>query len=101
MTETTGTNGTIHPTTGPLRRTVTVVNPYGLHMRPATDFAELAVSGLCDVAVWKGDKRANGKSLWDLIGLCVMQNNEVILEVDGDGAHDVINRLADILAHPG
>ncbi len=101
MTETTGTNGTTHPAAGPLRRTVVVVNPFGLHMRPATDFAEIAVSGPCDVAVWKGDKRANGKSLWDLIGLCVMQNNEVILEVDGDGAHDVINRLADILAHPG
>ena len=101
MTESNGGNGTAHPSTGPLRRTVVIVNPFGLHMRPATDFFELAISGPWDVAVWKGDKRANGKSLWDLIGLCVMQNNEVILEVDGDGANDVINRLADILANPG
>jgi phosphotransferase system HPr (HPr) family protein len=85
----------------PIRRTVVVVNPNGLHMRPATTFATLAGSMVCDVFVWNGEKRANGKSLWDLIGLCAMPGTELLVEIDGADAEAVIGRFIDILASPG
>lgn len=85
----------------PVRRTVMIINPNGLHMRPASSFAQLAASVASDVIVWHGDKRANGKSLWDLIGLCALRGTELTVEADGPDAEAVIVRLVEILASPG
>ena len=84
-----------------VRRTVIIVNPNGLHMRPATTFAQLAAGVGCDVTVWLGDKRANGKSLWDLIGLCALSGTELTVEADGPDAGATIERFVEILASPG
>jgi phosphocarrier protein HPr len=85
----------------PLRRTVVVINPFGLHMRPATLFAELAGNLACDVTVWNGQKRANGKSLWDLVGLYALPGAELTVEVDGTDAREGLERLVEILSSPG
>lgn len=90
--------GTLHE---PVRRTVVIVNPNGLHMRPATTFAQLATAVSCDITVWLGDKRANGKSLWDLIGLCALRGTELTVEADGPDAEATIGQFVDILASPG
>lgn len=87
--------------TQPLRRTILVINPYGLHMRPATSFAALAVKKNCDVAVWNGEKRANGKSAWDLLSLFAEAGTQLILEVDGCDAAEALEELGAILANPG
>lgn len=84
-----------------VRRTVVIVNPNGLHMRPATSFAQLAAAVGCDITVWLGDKRANGKSLWDLIGLCALRGTELTVEADGPDAEATIERFVEILASPG
>ena len=84
-----------------VRRTVVIVNPNGLHMRPATTFAQLAAGVGCDITVWSGDRRANGKSLWDLIGLCALRGTELTVEADGPDAEATIERFVEILASPG
>jgi phosphotransferase system HPr (HPr) family protein len=86
---------------GPIRRAVTVANPYGLHMRPATLFAQTARKYKSTVTVCNGDKRADGKSSLDLILLVAMPGAELILEVDGDDGEEAIEPLAEILADPG
>jgi len=86
---------------GPLRRTVRVVNPLGLHMRAADRFVRAAKLYACQVVVWHGDARADGKDLWALILLAVMPDTEVILELDGPDAPDAIEPLSEILAASG
>lgn len=86
---------------GPLRRTVVVANPMGLHMRPATTFAQLARSSGCRVTVWNGDRRADGTNSLDMILLVALPGSELILEVDGEGADAALSQLADVLAAPG
>lgn len=85
----------------PLRRTVTVANPAGLHMRPATAFAQCARGYRAAVTVWNGTKRADGKSSLDLILLVALPGDVLVVEADGDDAPDALNRLADLLADPG
>jgi phosphotransferase system HPr (HPr) family protein len=85
----------------PIRRAVIIVNPNGLHMRPASTFAQLAGGLVNDVIVWHGEKRANGKSLWDLIGLCALRGTELIVEADGPDAEQIVAQLTAILASPG
>jgi phosphotransferase system HPr (HPr) family protein len=88
-------------TNGPIRRTVTVANPLGLHMRPATAFAQLARAYRSAVTVWNGDRRADGKSSLDLILLVALPGCELVLEVNGDDATDAADPLARLLADPG
>ncbi|HYH65917.1 MAG TPA: HPr family phosphocarrier protein [Urbifossiella sp.] len=93
--------GTQVGTTGPLRRTVKVVNPLGLHHRVADRFSRAARMFAAAVAVTHGDNRADGKSVWDLMMLVVMPDAEVVLEVDGPDAAAALEALSDILASPG
>src|SRR5947207_1128661 len=53
--------------TGPLRRTVRMTNPLGLHYRAADRFSRAARKYASAVTVYNGDLRADGKSLTDLI----------------------------------
>src|SRR5260370_20410805 len=64
-----------------LRRPVTITNPQGFHMRPATAFAQLAGQFQSTVTVCKGDQRINGKSPLELMFLGADQGTELILEV--------------------
>ena len=50
-----------------IERRVTITNPQGFHMRPATKFAQLANQFQSSVVVYKGDQRINGKSPLDLM----------------------------------
>ncbi len=88
-------------TNGPLRRTVTVANPMGLHMRPATAFAQLARAYRSTVTVWNGPARADGKSSLDLILLVALPGASLVLEVEGDDAAAAIDPLAALLGAPG
>ena len=88
----------------PLRRSVVVNNPNGLHMRPATRFAQQARVIPQRVTVFHGEKRADGKSSLDLLMLIAMPGAELWVEVDGDDGSDAaeaIRALCDILAAPG
>lgn len=98
MNPTLGANGM--PAAGPLRRTVTVANPNGLHMRPATLFAQAARGFRAAVTVYNGPKRADGKSSLDLILLIAEVGTELVLEVDGEDAAAALDPLAAILAAP-
>lgn len=81
-----------------LRRPVTVLNPQGLHLRPATVFVQLAEKFVGTVTVAKGEQRVNGKSLWDLLLLAAEQGTELVLELSGDEAASAVDSLAELLA---
>ena len=88
----------------PLRRSVVVNNPNGLHMRPATRFAQQARVIPQRVTVFHGEKRADGKSSLDLLMLIAMPGAELWVELDGDDSSDAaeaIRALCEILAAPG
>jgi phosphocarrier protein HPr len=89
------------PSGGPFRRTVRVTNPLGLHPRAADRFHRAAKMYNATITVCNGDRRANGKSVADLIMLLVFPDTEVTLEVDGPDAATAIDPLAEILASPG
>jgi phosphotransferase system HPr (HPr) family protein len=83
-----------------VRRTVRVLNPLGLHQRAADRFCRAAKQYACAVTVWNGDRKADGKDLWDLIMLSVFPDGEVVLEVDGADAAAALEPLAEILGAP-
>ena len=86
---------------GPLRRVVHILNPLGLHQRAADRFCRAARQYDSAVVVLNGDRRADGKNIWDLIGLLVFPGMDVVLEVEGADAAAAIDPLAAILGAPG
>jgi phosphotransferase system HPr (HPr) family protein len=79
---------------------VVIVNPQGLHMRPAMAFARLAQTFASSVTVWIGDRSVNGKSLIDLMLLAAEAGTELTVEVHGDDAQAALPALMKVLAAP-
>jgi phosphotransferase system HPr (HPr) family protein len=83
-----------------LRRQVTITNPQGFHMRPATAFAQLASRFQCTVTLYKDSKQINGKSPLELMFLAAEQGTEVTIEASGVDAAEALDALAALLAAP-
>jgi phosphotransferase system HPr (HPr) family protein len=80
-----------------VQHTLRVSNAEGLHMRPATAFAELAKRFQSDVSVLKDGKLHNGKSPLDLMMLAAAQGTELTVRVEGPDAPDALQKLVDLL----
>lgn len=91
---------THEPTNGCHRAAVVIVNPQGLHMRPAMAFARRAQGFASQVTVWLGDRSVNGKSLIDLMLLAAQPGTELVVEVAGNDAQSALPALLEILASP-
>ncbi len=84
---------------GPLKRTVVVNNPQGLHVRPAAAFAELAARFESKVSVSRdGGPPVDGKFWPDLLLLAAEKGTKLELEVDGRDAAQAIEALSKALA---
>jgi phosphotransferase system HPr (HPr) family protein len=87
----------------PLKRTVLITNPNGMHIRPSAAFVELAGRFESTVNVITDDGRTlNGKSMWDLLllGESGLPGSELILEAAGPDASQALDALVTLLATP-
>jgi phosphotransferase system HPr (HPr) family protein len=89
------------PGHSPIRRKVTVANPNGLHMRPASAFAQLANTFCSNITVKNGSTLANGKSAIDIMLLVALPGAELELIVEGEDAGFAIESLAEQLGSMG
>lgn len=74
-----------------------IVNRYGLHARPATDFAQAANGFASDVRLRNEDDDADGKSVMELMMLAATQGTELELICVGDDAHAALNHLSSLI----
>lgn len=75
------------------RRTVTVINDQGLHFRPCQLITLAAQQHQGRVVLSRGSIRADAKSLLELLTLAAERGTELELEVTGDGADVVVERV--------
>ena len=99
-TETTVENGPLNADNPPLRATVVVRNPQGLHMRPAMMFARIAARFRSAVTIRRKDRAVNGKSGLNLMTLAALPGTELELEVSGEDAAVALPVLTQALAAP-
>ena len=85
----------------PLRQVVTVANPQGLHMRPASVFAKRAREFASEIKVIRDERPVNGKSQLDLLLLAAEPGAELVIEVVGDDAAKALEVLSALLSDPG
>ena len=81
-----------------LERTVTIVNPLGLHARPAAEFVKLAARFRAHVEVEKDGVTVNGKSIMGVMTLAAECGSSIRIATDGDDAEAALAALADLVA---
>lgn len=78
-------------------RNLVIQDEVGLHARPAALFAREANKFSSDIRVTMGEKRANAKSILDVLSLDAGQNAEIKISAEGDDAERALGALVALL----
>jgi len=76
---------------------ITVKCAEGFHVRPAMQFYQTAIRYCCQVSVIKDGIKYNGKSMLDLISMCVTQGDSFQIIVEGLDENEAITALLEQL----
>ena len=83
--------------TPPVTRTVVIVNPNGLHARPAERLARTAMQFESRIEVLCRNERVDAKSILHLLTLGATHGTELIIEADGHDARQAVESLAQLV----
>ncbi|MBR0163873.1 MAG: HPr family phosphocarrier protein [Lachnospiraceae bacterium] len=75
----------------------TITCKEGLHARPADAFVKYAQTLPCDILLEKGGKQADAKRLLAVMGLNVMQGEEIVLYFRGVGESGAMSAMESYL----
>ncbi|MEL9991327.1 MAG: HPr family phosphocarrier protein [Thermoproteus sp.] len=75
----------------------TLVNKAGLHARPATIFIKEMRKFKSNVIIEKGDKRANGKNLIEVLSLGADYGDRITIIVEGEDEEEAFKRIHDLI----
>jgi phosphocarrier protein len=73
---------------------LTVIDPSGLHARPAARFVQAASRFSSRIAIRHDGREADAKSLIALLGLTIRPSSEITLTADGPDADEALVALA-------
>lgn len=71
-----------------------ILNKYGFHVRPSTQFMQKAREFESDITVEVDDLRADGKSIMQLMALGAMQGSTVKITAKGKDAEQAVATLS-------
>ena len=77
---------------------VFVVNPQGVHLRPADLMAKLANQFKSEIQIVKGGEPFDAKSVLSLLTLAAVQGTQLTLSATGEDADVALAALADLVA---
>jgi phosphocarrier protein len=75
------------------RRPVTVKTEHGLHIRPCTLLAQLAMKFQSRIRLSKGTQQVDAKSILELMTLGAVAGTVLELEVDGSDAAEAVEHV--------
>jgi phosphocarrier protein len=81
-----------------LERDATIVNPLGLHARPAAQFVRLASSFASDILVSKDGLEVNGKSIMGVMMLAAECGSAIRIRASGDDAERALDALCTLVS---
>lgn len=77
---------------------VKIINPTGLHLRPAGLFCKIAMEFQCSVK-FRTDERgiSNAKSVLSILGACVKYGDEIEIICDGVDEKEALSRMVQVV----
>lgn len=82
---------------GDVVRTVQIVNPHGLHARPAAALVEKALDFDAEVTIVAGEKQANAISITQVLALGASVGDVVTISASGDDADAAVDAVLEVL----
>ncbi len=79
-----------------VKRTVTVINPMGIHMRPADVLARAAQQFDCQIEIEKDGQACDCKSILSILTLGARQGTQLSLRASGSDASAAVEALAEL-----
>lgn len=79
---------------------VSIINPSGLHLRPAGNLCKEALRYESKVELLFKDSEANAKSVLSVLGACVKCGDEVVFRCTGPDEEEALKAVA-LLAENG
>jgi phosphotransferase system HPr (HPr) family protein len=80
-----------------VEKRVTIINPQGLHARPADLFVRLAQRFQADVQVAKDNQFVDGKSILSILTLAAERGTELTIGATGPDANEALAALAELV----
>jgi phosphocarrier protein len=81
-----------------IEREAKIVNPLGMHARPAAEFVKVASRFKSKVDVQRDTLKVNGKSIMGVMMLAAEQGSSLLIRVDGADAEEAIAALCALVA---
>jgi len=78
---------------------VKIVNPTGLHMRPAGILCREAMKFKSKITFDYNGNNANAKSVLSVLGACIKAGDEITLKCDGPDETEALEYLAAYIAN--
>ncbi len=80
-----------------VREKVTIINPTGLHLRPAGRLCDTAGKYKSKITLRKGSKAANAKSLLAVLGCCIKTGDEVEFICEGEDEVEALEAVIHLI----
>ncbi len=77
--------------------TVKIIDPVGLHARPAAVVVKEANNFGSDIVIKANGKEGNLKSIMNIMSMAVKTGEEVIIEANGDDAEAAITAIEKVM----
>jgi phosphocarrier protein len=77
-----------------LRRKIKIVNPDGLHLRPATVLCSRSIEFKSTITLKSGDKNVNAKSVLGVLSALIKYGDEVELNCEGPDEAEAMDVLS-------
>jgi phosphocarrier protein FPr len=76
---------------------IVILNPNGLHARPASVLVNSAKRFSCSIRISGGNRDTNAKSVVGILGLAIKQHDSIIITAEGDDAANAISYLVPLI----
>lgn len=80
-----------------IKKTLPVINKYGLHARAANKFVALSSTFGSSIKVSKDGQEADGKSIMGIMILAAAYGSDITLEIDGKDEELAMQKLEQLL----
>lgn len=79
------------------QRKMVIANSIGLHARPAALMTQAAKKFSAKIQLQKGDKKANAKSITEIMLLAVKSGEEVVIIAEGNDEKEAIEYIEQLV----
>ncbi|MDD3570524.1 MAG: HPr family phosphocarrier protein [Lachnospiraceae bacterium] len=80
-----------------VERNVTIVNKLGMHARASAQFVSFVYRFKCDITLIRDTKKANAKSILNLLMMSLNCGSEITVRVEGENEEDVLDSIVNYI----